>query len=131
MKKGVILSIDLMIGIVIALSFTTLLIYKADITEPVMEKNVLLTLKARDALRILDLTHAFETQNETRIAQQLDLIFPFETYEFEIRYYNTNFTAYLLARTGDVTDDFITVKHPFYYLNTTPTLGIAILRLTT
>ncbi len=129
MKRGVIFSIDLLIGVVIALSFTALLIYRSDITEPLMEKNTILSLKAGDALNVMDRMGIFSTANKTVIENTLEDMFVSEDYEIEIRYYDENFTSFNLIKIGNITENFVSIKRVIEFRNVTPVYGIVILKV--
>ena len=126
MKKGLVLSTDLLAGIVISIILISLIVFRAGVIDS-SAKEVLRSVEASDALIVLHKTGVLASENATYIQEELDKIS--SEYYLSINYFDENLTNYLNIGFGDVLDSYVFAKRPFYDYRNKSIIGMAELRL--
>jgi len=125
MKKGIVLTLDLMIAILMSVIIITLLISRTENVQPEMQRTIALRTMADDALTIINKMGLLNSTPSTIGSILNDLITT--GYELEIRKYNQNLTGYNTTIIGAIGNyDYEVVKQPFNFENN---YGLAILKI--
>ncbi|MBR9679259.1 MAG: hypothetical protein GON13_03255 [Nanoarchaeota archaeon] len=126
MRKGFVLSTDLLAGIVISIIFISLIVFRAGVIDS-SSKEVLRSVEASDALIVLHKTGVLASENESYIKSEIDKFS--SNYYVSINYFDENLTNYLNISFGEVLSNYVFAKRPFYSYNNKSIIGVAELRL--
>ena len=125
MRKGLMLSTDLLIAVIITIFMIGFSVYRANLVES-SAHSVVKSVQAGDVLAVLDKSGALSSENSTLIELKLDSLVA--DYEFSAKYYDLNQVNYLNISLGDSLSSYVFAKRVFYSYNN-KNMGVALIKL--
>jgi hypothetical protein len=125
MRKGLMLSTDLLVAITITIFLLGLNVFKASIVES-SAHEVVKSVEAGDVLAVLDKSGVLAGENSTRIQEKLELLC--SDYEFSAKYFDESRVNYFNISLGGSLSEYSFARRVFYGYDN-KNMGVAVLKL--